>query len=91
MFMPDVNIRVYAHRERERTHEQYARWLKDVADSGEPFSLSVLVAVRFVRIVTDPRIYEEPTPLPVPSAVARVPSALRPLVCLPPSPTLRAP
>jgi len=36
-----------------------------VIDSAEPFSLSVLVAVGFVRIVTNRRIYEDPTPLPV--------------------------
>jgi toxin-antitoxin system PIN domain toxin len=65
MMMPDVNILVYAHREDEKWHEPYAKWLKDTIDGAEPFALSVLVAVAFVRIVTNRRIYPNPTPLPV--------------------------
>jgi toxin-antitoxin system PIN domain toxin len=42
----------------------YARWLSDLIDGPEPFALSVLVAVGFVRIVTNRRIYRTPTPLP---------------------------
>jgi toxin-antitoxin system PIN domain toxin len=65
MLMPDVNILIYAHREEEKCHEAYAKWLKTLIDGVEPFALSVLVAVGFVRIVTNRRIYEDPTPLPV--------------------------
>jgi toxin-antitoxin system PIN domain toxin len=65
MLMPDVNILVYAHREEEECHEAYGKWLKTLIDGAEPFALSVLVAVGFVRIVTNRRIYEDPTPLPV--------------------------
>jgi uncharacterized protein len=65
MLMPDVNVLVYAHRQDEALHESYADWLKEVVDGPEPFALSVLVAVGFVRIVTNTRIYEDPTPLPV--------------------------
>lgn len=65
MLMPDVNILVYAHREDEKLHEPYAKWLKALVDGAEPFALSVLVAVGFVRIVTNRRIYQDPTPLPV--------------------------
>jgi len=69
MLMPDVNVLVYAHREDEARHAAYARWLKSVVDGAEPFALSILVAVGFVRIVTHPRIYGDPTPLPVALAV----------------------
>ena len=65
MLMPDVNILIYAHRADEERHEPYADWLKGLVDGPEPFSLSVLVAVGFVRIVTNRRIYENPTPLPI--------------------------
>jgi hypothetical protein len=61
--MPDVNILVYAHREDEALHEPYAAWLKQTVNGAEPFSLTVLVAVGFVRIVTNPRIYTDPSPL----------------------------
>ena len=65
MLMPDVNVLVHAHRKDEAWHEVYASWLSAVIDGAEPFLLSVLVAVAFVRIVTHPRIYADPTPLPV--------------------------
>jgi toxin-antitoxin system PIN domain toxin len=69
MLMPDVNVLVYAHRRDEAWHEPCADWLKGVVDGPEPFALSVLVAVGFLRIVTNTRIYEDPTPLPVALAV----------------------
>lgn len=65
MLMPDVNILVYAHREDERTHARYRDWLERTVDAVQPFALSVLVAVGFVRIVTNQRIYPVPTPLPL--------------------------
>jgi uncharacterized protein len=65
MLMFDVNVLVYAHRQEEAAHEAYARWLERVVDGPEPFCLSVLVAVGFVRIVTSRRIYDDPTPLPL--------------------------
>ena len=65
MLMPDVNVLIYAHRQDEAWHEPYADWLRQIVDGPEPFALSVLVAVGFVRIVTNARIYEDPTPLPV--------------------------
>lgn len=64
MLMPDVNVLVYAHRQDEIWHESYSNWLKLVIDGPEPFALSILVAVGFLTIVTDARIYEDPTPLP---------------------------
>ena len=69
MLMADVNVLVYAHRQDETLHEPYAAWLKEVVDGPEPFALSVLVAVGFVRIVTNTRIYANPTPLQAALAV----------------------
>lgn len=64
MLMPDVNVLVYAHRQDEAWHQPYRDWLKNVVDGSEPFALSILVAVGFLRIVTNGRIYADPTPLP---------------------------
>jgi hypothetical protein len=63
MRMPDINVLVYAHRADETVHAPYRAWLENLADSPEPFALSVLVAVGFVRIVTNPKIYTPATPL----------------------------
>lgn len=62
MFMPDVNVLVYAHRGDVGQHEQNARWLTQLATSAEPFGLSELVVAGFVRVVTNRRIFREPTP-----------------------------
>lgn len=63
MQLPDVNILVYAHRVESPEHERYAEWLTQAAQGPEPFALSELGASGFVRIVTNPRIWEQPTPL----------------------------
>jgi len=67
--MPDVNVLVYAHRTDERVHRDYREWLEALVDGPEPFALSVLVGVAFVRIVTNSKIYPQPTPLPSALAV----------------------
>lgn len=63
MQTPDVNILVYAHRREDPNHEFYRAWLERLANRAEPFALSALVAVAFVRIVTHPRFSPIPTPL----------------------------
>lgn len=63
MKMPDVNVLVYAHRKDEPVHEPYRKWVEQLVSGPQPFALSVLVAVGFVRIVTNPRIYPTPTPV----------------------------
>jgi toxin-antitoxin system PIN domain toxin len=63
MQMPDVNILVYAHRREDPSHEFYRLWVERLANGAEPFALSALVAVAFVRIVTHPRFAPVPTPL----------------------------
>ena len=67
--MPDVNVLVYAHRADETVHDAYNGWLTDLVNSRQPFALSVLVAVGFVRIVTNARIYPLATPLSTALAV----------------------
>lgn len=69
MLMPDVNVLVYAHRADETVHQSYRHWLTAVVNGPQPFALSVLVAVGFVRIVTNARIYPVPTPLATALAV----------------------
>ncbi len=65
MRMPDVNVLVYAHRQDESVHAKYKAWLTDLITGPQPFALSPLVGVGFVRIVTNSRIYSSPTPLAV--------------------------
>lgn len=63
MLLPDVNVLIYAHRAESPDHERYAQWLRNVAGGAEPFGLSELGGSAFVRIVTNGKIWDEPTPL----------------------------
>ena len=63
--MPDVNVLVYAHRQDERWHEGYREWLERSMAGPQPLALSVLVAAGFIRVVTNPRIFPDPTPTAV--------------------------
>lgn len=61
MLLPDVNVLIYAHRAESPEHLRYAEWLRGLARGPEPFALSELGASGFVRIVTNPKIWDEPT------------------------------
>jgi len=63
VILPDVNVLIYAHREESPEHDAYARLLTELATGDEPFGCSELVLSGFVRIVTSPRVFGEPTPL----------------------------
>lgn len=63
MKMLDVNILIYAHRDQYPHHQFYKEWLESLCLGSEPFALSPLVAVAFVRIVTNPSAFQYPTPL----------------------------
>ena len=76
MRLPDVNVLVYAHRREDPDHDFYRLWLERLANGPEPFALSVLVAVAFVRVVTHPAFKPRPTPLPQALAVIDSLSAL---------------
>lgn len=63
MILVDVNILVYAHRTGAKDHERYREWVLAMATGPEAFGLSDQVLGAFVRIVTNPKIYPDPTPL----------------------------
>jgi len=64
MLLPDVNVLIYAHREDAPDHARYAAWLLALTEAEEPFALSETVLAAFLRIVTNPRIFDPPTPMP---------------------------
>ena len=61
MILPDVNVLVYAHRTDVPDHVKYFDWLEELRSREEPFAVSDLVLVGFLRIVTHRRIFEKPT------------------------------
>ena len=64
MQLPDVNLLVYAHRTELRPHARCRRLIDEIASGPAPFALSTLVAVAFVRVVTQ-RAFAPPTPTSV--------------------------
>jgi len=63
MLVVDVNVLVNAYREDAEDHDKYEEWLTQTLEGDEPFGLSDLVLSRFLRVVTNPRIYDDPSPI----------------------------
>jgi toxin-antitoxin system PIN domain toxin len=63
MLLCDVNVLVYAHRQDVADHARYLGWLEQVMVTESAFGISELVLSGFVRIVTHPRVFHDPSPL----------------------------
>jgi len=63
MQLPDVNVLIYAHRDDAPEHDRYAEWLKKLVLSEEPFALAEIALGGFLRIVTNAKIFDPPTPM----------------------------
>lgn len=57
----DVNVLVYAHRSDTPDHARYAAWLDEARAADEPLGIPGVVLSGFLRLVTNPRIFREPT------------------------------
>jgi len=57
----DVNVLVYAHRADLPEHRDYRPLLEQLANGDEPMGLPDLVLSGFVRVMTNRRIFREPT------------------------------
>jgi hypothetical protein len=84
MTLFDVNVLIYAHRVDQAHHDFYRRFLEDLVNGSEAFGLSPLIAVGFVRIVTNPKFPRGPTPLAQAVAVVESLSALGHCIWAPP-------
>ncbi len=64
VLIPDVNVLIYAHVEDSvPDHVEYANWITRLATGPEPFALSVLALSGFVRVATNPRVFDPPSTL----------------------------
>jgi len=62
VLLADVNAFIYAHRPESSRHGEYRAWLTAALSGPEPFGVSELVLSGFLRIVTNHRVYRDPTP-----------------------------
>lgn len=78
MIALDTNILVYAHREDSPHHEAAAAVLSRIAAGAAAWALPWPCVHEFLAVVTHPRIYAPPTPMPVAleavQALARLPN-----------------
>jgi uncharacterized protein len=63
MLLPDVNILVSAFKEGSPDHPAIRNWLETLVNGDETYGVSDLVCSGFLRIVTNPRIFEPPSTL----------------------------
>jgi len=63
MILSDINILVYAHRKDSPNHEAFLKWLEDAINSDQAYAISILVLSGFIRIVTHPKIFKQPSSL----------------------------
>jgi len=64
MIAVDTNILVYAHRADSEWHATVDERLAALAESGAPWAIPWPCLHEFLTIVTHPRIFDPPTPLP---------------------------
>lgn len=81
MLMVDVNVCVYAFRRESRMHAEFKGWLEQALSGSEPVGLPAQVLSSAIRLVTNHRIYGDPsTPAEALSfcdAILDAPAAMR--------------
>lgn len=65
MRLLDVNILVHAHREDSDRHRGIRAWLEEALQEPEGVAISELVLSGCVRVITHPKVFRKPTPLPI--------------------------
>ena len=61
----DVNLLVYAHRPESPHHDRFRVWMDEARSAAEPLGIITMVLSGFLRVVTHPRVFADPTPLDV--------------------------
>ena len=62
MILADVNVLIYAFRKDSAQHEVCRPWLDKIVAGDAQFGMSPLVLGAVIRITTNPRIFEQPSP-----------------------------
>jgi uncharacterized protein len=58
--IPDLNLLIYAVDETSPRHDQARQWLEDILSDSEEIGFAWIVIVGFVRLTTNPQIFEQP-------------------------------
>lgn len=63
MILPDVNVLVYAARDDTPACARYRSWLETALAGPEPVAVVTPVLAGFLRVVTNPRVFTQPSSL----------------------------
>lgn len=61
MELPDVNVLVYAYRSDAPEHANHRAWLDRTTHGSSAFAMSGLVCSGVLRILTHPRVFQNPS------------------------------
>jgi len=61
VILPDVNVLIYAFRTDSSYHAGCKQWLETVVNGDTQFGVSPLALSAVTRIVTNPRVFREPS------------------------------
>jgi toxin-antitoxin system PIN domain toxin len=64
VFLLDVNVVLAAHRGDHPQHRPVRAWFDETLAGDEPFAVPVMVWAAFLRLATNRRVFEVPTPRP---------------------------
>jgi toxin-antitoxin system PIN domain toxin len=62
VIVPDVNLLVYAHNQAAPHHRRARAWWEDLLTRGHPVGVPWAALLGFVRLVTHPRVLDDPLP-----------------------------
>lgn len=62
MMLVDTNIMVYAHNSNAERHLEYRNWLQNLLRGPEPYAVSDFALNGLIRVITDRRFFQPPTP-----------------------------
>ena len=60
MILPDVNLLLYAHLDASPLHAKARRWWEEQLNGRREVSIAAPALFGFVRIATNPRVFERP-------------------------------
>jgi toxin-antitoxin system PIN domain toxin len=74
MIIPDINLLVYAYDSESPYHQKAAKWWISCLSGKEPVGLPWIVALGFIRLWTNSRVFINP--MPIDTAITHVESWL---------------
>jgi toxin-antitoxin system PIN domain toxin len=61
VYLPDVNVLIYAFRPESPDHHSYRHWLEQMINGDYAYAIAPFVLSSVIRITTNPRVYREPS------------------------------